>query len=181
MSDSDEVLGKALRRFERLDADGRETLDPRPKEIPAGFKRPESLAETVQRLTRGAIARHASEQGYESFEEAEDFEVDDDIDPLTPYEAEFDPVLGRDITPEEFRRNPDYYRKKYLEMQDARFRQIDLEEALARQSGRRSERSSRTPSGEDRGGAGQGAGAAAGPEGRSTGPLKGDGGGTPSS
>ena len=122
MSKSEELLERAVRRFDRLDPSGGEVLDPRPMEIPAGFRKPESLAETVQRLTRGAIARHAAEQGFESFEESEDFDVDDDFDPSTPYEAEFDPVLGRDITPDEFKRNAEYYRKRYIEMEQERNR-----------------------------------------------------------
>lgn len=86
----------------RLDGEGREIPDPNPMEIPAGMKRPETLAEQVQRLVRTSISNHAAMNGMESFEEAEDFDIEEDFDPSTPYEVEFDPVLGRDLTPADF-------------------------------------------------------------------------------
>ena len=93
---------------------GREVVDSRPMEIPAGFRRPETLAEQVQRLVRNSISREAEERGFETFEESEDFEIDDDpVDPSTPYETVFDPVLGRDISPREFEQNAEVYRKRF--------------------------------------------------------------------
>lgn len=38
------------------------------------------------------LAQEAAQAGYESFEEADDFEVGDDYDPSSPYETDFDPV-----------------------------------------------------------------------------------------
>lgn len=93
---------------------GSERLDPKPVAIPAGFKRPETLAEQVQRLVRTQISREAREAGFETFEESEDFDVDDDAyEPSTPYETFFDPVLGRDLSADEFRRNEKVYKERY--------------------------------------------------------------------
>lgn len=100
----------------RLDAEGREIPDPNPMEVPAGMKRPETLAEQVQRLVRTSISAHAAMTGKESFEEADDFDIEEDFDPSTPYETQFDPVIGRDITPADFQ-NPEkraYLREQYL-------------------------------------------------------------------
>lgn len=93
---------------------GREDNDPHPLAIPAGFNRPETLAEQVQRLVRGSISREAEEAGMETFEEANDFDIPDDpVDPQTPYEEQYDPVLGRGITPDEFQRNEGEYLNEY--------------------------------------------------------------------
>lgn len=116
----------------RLDDRGREVPDPRPMQIPAGFKRPETLAEQVQRLVRTTISRRAQEEGFETFEESEDFDVDDDVDPSTPYETFFDPVLGQEITPAEFREHEAIYRKRYLEAQREYFASLDRQEVLTR-------------------------------------------------
>lgn len=62
------------------------------KAIPMGHKRPESLSEQVARLVRNSeFARMVAAQGLETFEEADDFEVDDDIPlPNTPWERDHD-------------------------------------------------------------------------------------------
>lgn len=62
----------------KYDSKGRELPDPTPVEMPAGFHRPESLAETIQRMVRTEISQRAVAQQLESFEEAFDFEVGDD-------------------------------------------------------------------------------------------------------
>lgn len=141
--------------------DGFEVPDPMPAAAPAGFKRPETLAEQVQRLVRGAISRQAEAQGVETFEEADDFDVGDDFDPTTPYETMFDPVLQREITPDEWRRNEALYRKEYVQKQEAHFQQMDLEEAI-KSTPRKRTASGKRPSGEEPGEAGQAPGAGAG-------------------
>ena len=113
-----------------LDDQGREVPDPTPLTLPAGFRRPETLAEQVQRLVRTHISREAAERGEETFEEAEDFDVPDEAEPGSPYEAQFDPVLGRDITPDEFRRHEQLYRQRMLAKQAAEFAAADHQEAL---------------------------------------------------
>lgn len=69
---------------------GREIPDPRPLEIPAGFKKPESITDIIQRLVRTQLSQRAQEEGNETWEEANDFDMDDD-DPdslFTPYELQ---------------------------------------------------------------------------------------------
>lgn len=76
----------------RHDTDGQEVLDSTPIALPVGFKRPETLAEQVARLVRSeSFNSQMRSQGRESFDEANDFDFDDE-DPLTPYEA--DPELA---------------------------------------------------------------------------------------
>jgi hypothetical protein len=118
--------------FGGLDENGREIPDPRPLRLPAGFKKPETLAEQVQRLVRTHISREAAESGHETFEESEDFDVDDDPDISTPYETFFDPVLGKEISPSEFRQHEQRYRQQYLEAQREYFRSLDQAEVLER-------------------------------------------------
>lgn len=97
-----------------LDAKGREVPDPKPLALPLGFKRPETLQEQVQRLIRTSMSAYAQAHDQESFEDADDFDIEDDpLDPSTPYEMEFDPVLGREVSPAEFAQNVDYYKSLY--------------------------------------------------------------------
>lgn len=99
----------------RLDENGHEQLDPNPIEVPVGFKRPETLAEQVQRLVRTSVSLQAEQEGYESFEEANDFDIDGENDPFadTPYETFFDPILGVEMTPYDFAHNQEEYKKMY--------------------------------------------------------------------
>lgn len=97
------------------DENGHEVPDQRPVAVPAGFKRPETLAEQVQRLVRGSLSRQAAERGFETFEESEDFDVGDEVDPASRYETFFDPILGRDLSLDEFKRNEAVYRQQYLD------------------------------------------------------------------
>lgn len=116
----------------KLDEHGREIGDPKPVAIPVGFKRPETLAEQVQRLVRTSISRQAEAEGKETFEESEDFDVGDDDDPRTPYETFFDPVLGRDLSAQEFREHESVYRERYLRAQAEYFAQQDRVEVVSR-------------------------------------------------
>lgn len=44
----------------------------------------------------------AKTQGYETLEESEDFDCgDDDFDPKSPWEMQFDPTAGKEITKQE--------------------------------------------------------------------------------
>lgn len=115
-----------------LDKNGHEIPDPQPIAIPAGFKRPETLAEQVQRLVRTQVSQLAQARGAETFEESEDFDVDDELDPHTPYETFFDPVLGKDLSPAEFRANEQAIRRKYLDAQREYFNTLDRAETLQR-------------------------------------------------
>ncbi len=99
-----------------LDDNGHEIPDPNPVALPLGFKRPETLAEQIQRMVRTQVSDAALAGGAETFEDADDFDTgdDDDDEPGTPYELEFDPVLGREISADMIAADPSYYRKAYL-------------------------------------------------------------------
>lgn len=87
----------------RLDNNGHEIPDPTPLELPVGFKKQETVAQMVQRLVRRDLSEYAERHGHETFAEADDFELEEDPDPFTPYETEFDPMLGRELTPADFK------------------------------------------------------------------------------
>lgn len=123
------------------DEHGYEVPDPQPMQVRTGFKRPETLAEQVQRLVRGAISRQAEEAGMETFEDSEDFDVESDSEPNTPYEEFFDPVLGKSLTPREFQAHEAIYRDRYLRAQQEYFSALDRAEVL-RKGGRAGNRPS---------------------------------------
>lgn len=103
-----------------LDKDGIEIPDPTPMALPAGFKVPETMEQMMRRLLRSPeFRKHVDDADVDTFEEAEDFDIGDDMfDPSSPYEEVFDPVLGRGITHDEFLRNKDVYEKRYAEAFD---------------------------------------------------------------
>lgn len=72
---------------------GRELPDPVPMAPPVGYRQPPTLADMIRRMVQSEVLRRAAAvEEFDSFEEAEDFEIEDDpIDPKTPYEAVFDP------------------------------------------------------------------------------------------
>jgi len=57
-----------------------EPFDDTPVEWPLGVRAPESLEQKIARMVRTSVSMHAQGQGFESFDEADDFEVDDDGD-----------------------------------------------------------------------------------------------------
>lgn len=113
------------------DAKGREIPDPQPVAIPAGFRRPESLMDQIRRLTRNDLRLMMGSDEAETFEESEDFDIDDDsFDPSSPYEEVFDPVLGRGITLEEFRQNHAVYEERFLKAEEEAYKVYERSEAL---------------------------------------------------
>lgn len=75
----------------------REEPDQTPVEWPAHLKRPPTLAEEIQRLVRAEVSRVASESGLETFEEADDFDMDDEMEPFSPHElSELEEEVPRD-------------------------------------------------------------------------------------
>lgn len=71
-----------------LNEKGWEVPDPRPMERPIGWTEPESLQSMIARLIRTEVSRQASQAGAETFEEADDFDVDDDPELRSPYELD---------------------------------------------------------------------------------------------
>lgn len=70
---------------------GREVPDPVPVAPPVGFNRQPTMVEHIRHLVRSEALRQAAEAaGAESFDEADDFEVADDIHPVSPYEVDDD-------------------------------------------------------------------------------------------
>lgn len=84
----------------KYDEHGREILDPTPVAMPVGFKRPPSLDERIRAFVRTELSRQAAEEGNETFEEADDFDVpDEEESPLSRYELtpmQEEAAFGRD-------------------------------------------------------------------------------------
>lgn len=76
---TDEFLG----HFEVVN--GRFVLDDRPVESGTGLRLPLSRAAEIQRYIQFALSERAVADGMESAEEADDFNIDEDV-PLSPYE-----------------------------------------------------------------------------------------------
>lgn len=67
---------------------GKEVLSRVPVAPPVGYKPSPSMIDHVRAMVRQEMSRAAAEQGYETFEEANDFEVGDDYEPNSPYEEQ---------------------------------------------------------------------------------------------
>ena len=66
---------------------GREIPDPTKMALPLRLQRAPSLAQEVRNMVRLEVSRAAEEAGLESFEDADDFDVDDEGDlPFSPHE-----------------------------------------------------------------------------------------------
>jgi len=77
----------------RHDEYGRSTNSGIPMAPPVGYVQQPSMIEIVRQQIRSEHLRlQALQAGMETFEEADDFDVEDDFDPSTPYEETFDPV-----------------------------------------------------------------------------------------
>jgi hypothetical protein len=72
-----------------IDSNGKELIDPRPNQLLLDCPKPKPLDEVFAEIFRKAEAR-AAEQGYETYEESEDFNIGDDYDPNSPYELDPD-------------------------------------------------------------------------------------------
>lgn len=66
---------------------GQQIPDPTPIEVPLNFKRPLSIQEEIKRFVRSEFSQRAADQGHETFEEADDFVVEDELGEfVSPYE-----------------------------------------------------------------------------------------------
>lgn len=72
---------------------GEEILDQTPAAIPLHLKRPMTLNERIAQLTRQELSQVARDNGLETFDEADDFDTEDEEnpDPHSPWEENFDP------------------------------------------------------------------------------------------
>ncbi len=64
----------------------KEFPDPTPIEIPIGYSKPLTLREDMRRFIREEYSAHAAQQGEETFEEADDFDIGDADEAPSPYE-----------------------------------------------------------------------------------------------
>ena len=86
-----EKVVKANPKGRPLDKEGRYYGNPVPLEPPVGYVRSKSIAEQIRDMVRSErLKMEAENAGYESFEDADDFDVDDDFDPRSPFEENFD-------------------------------------------------------------------------------------------
>lgn len=84
-----------MENLTNLNERGQEVLDPTPLSIPVGFHRPPTLREQIQRLMRNEYNLLVSRgvDDVETPEEADDFDVGDDVD--------IDPISGHEYIDEE--------------------------------------------------------------------------------
>lgn len=76
----------------RYTPDGRELMDPKPMQPPLGYKRAPSLAEQIRQQVLAAKLEELDALA-ETEEEADDFEIDDDMAPFSPHENEGMPTV----------------------------------------------------------------------------------------
>lgn len=90
---AERAVSLAKKSVEKFNADGEELVDGRSMEPPLGYVPSESLAEQIARAVRShAVQQAIADSGGETEEEANDFNVGDDFDPTSPYEAYFEPI-----------------------------------------------------------------------------------------
>lgn len=72
---------------------GQEVPDPTPIEPPLGYVKQPSISDQIRQMVRSEqLRQEARNAGFETLEEADDFDVDDEFhDPTTPYEEHFFP------------------------------------------------------------------------------------------
>lgn len=68
-----------------IDDNHHEVPCPQPEELIVS-KRPPSLQEQIQRLIKVQLSQQMGQQGAETWEEANDFDVDDELDPISGFE-----------------------------------------------------------------------------------------------
>lgn len=96
---------KGLWSFAFDDRSRGDPSDPVPMEIPVGMARPEPLEDMIRRYIHQEVSVNAQDSGRETFQEANDFDIEDEIpDPLSPYEMldmqEEEPIPAEPAAPE---------------------------------------------------------------------------------
>lgn len=82
----------------KLNDFGYEVLDPTPMEPPLNYKQQPSLHEQIRDMIRSErLRQEVMAQGYETFEEADDFHMDEDPEPWAPYEEQFEPTPMQEL------------------------------------------------------------------------------------
>lgn len=88
-----EYAAKLARKFQL--PTGEEIPDPTPMAPPIGWRKEKSMVEIIREQIRSAqLAAEAEAAGMETFEESDDFDVPDELEPFSAYEMEevFEPV-----------------------------------------------------------------------------------------
>lgn len=86
----------------KFDERGFEIPDQTRVEVPLGYTAPLTMEQRLRKYVREELSRQADDGGMETFEEADDFEVDDDGEIATPYELtemQEEPGYGQDAAP----------------------------------------------------------------------------------
>lgn len=71
---------KQVKKKERINHLGKEVLDKTPVELPIGYKHPMSLPERMKIMIKEELSRAAEQSGYETWEEANDFNIPGESD-----------------------------------------------------------------------------------------------------
>lgn len=101
MTDRELLIQEAVEHIRRhktnrdkLTTKGEEIINPRPMAPPIGYKKQPSMVEIVQNMIKSErLKQLAIDNGLETLEEADDFDTgEDDFDPSSPWEGEFEPL-----------------------------------------------------------------------------------------
>lgn len=79
-----------------------EELDPTPVSVPLGYQQPLTLQEEMRRFIREEISRAAASGGAGTFEEEDDFDIEDEELPLSQYEMD----VMQEEAPREWTKEP---------------------------------------------------------------------------
>lgn len=129
----EDVIGK-LKRVFRV-----EPVDQVPVAIPVEFRKSESMDERIRRIIEHSLSQEAHRQGFEDFDEANDFDIPDDpVDPSTPWEQDYDLSIAHAVDAGVVKK-PEMSAEKQVEIKqkvkEARSRkskdQVELEDAIA--------------------------------------------------
>lgn len=71
---------------------GVEYPNPVPLEAPLGYVPSKPLYEQIREMVQKELSEAAAAAGMETLEESEDFDVGDDMDPMSPWELEYEPT-----------------------------------------------------------------------------------------
>lgn len=103
----------------RLDALGREIPDPTPLAPPLGYRKQASIFDQVRAMVLSdKLAAEAEAAGFETLEEADDFDVGDDFDPRSPFEFPDDNLTVAEL--KKIRGKAEDAIKEYQGREDAR-------------------------------------------------------------
>lgn len=74
----------------RLNERGHEVLSDKSVEAPLSWRKPPSLEDTVRNMLRQQLSQIGVSKGHETFEEADDFDIEGEPELTSAYEENFD-------------------------------------------------------------------------------------------